>query len=170
MSPARAANPAPRRALRKADDAGIHPATTRSVPLAPVAVSEADAPAPAEVEKQGPGRAPAEPTPEKSKKHKASDEQPTKLSGQGRSAGTQQAPGGATVSGPAVWDKRFHGNTADVLRARRTTHDLLLGAEGVLEVKVPKRLRKAARLEAETHGLTIDQVVTRLLADWLESR
>lgn len=201
MSPSRTANPAPRRALRKADDAGIHPATTRPAPLSPVAgVSELI-----------PGASPAIPdpasagqkatadavTPEKSKNSKASGGKPralepaadkkpgpakaaaakptetksaaaTKSSADATASAEKKSPG-ATKSTGAIWDNRFHGNTSDVLRAQHTTNDLLRGAEGVMEVKVPKRLRKAVRLEAESHGLTVDQVVTRLLADWIES-
>lgn len=180
MSPSRTANPAPRRALRKADDAGIHPATTRPVPLVPVAGPAA--PVSRDAVEEGHGT-PTEPgtTPvgdsgnEKPKKRKGSSgrtDQDRSDRG-GRPAGqdhpTADQRAGTTTKKSAAWDKRFHGNTSDVLRAQRTTNDLLLGAEGVMEVRVPKRLRKAARLEAESRGLTIDKVVTRLLADWIES-
>jgi hypothetical protein len=195
MSPSRTVNPAPRRALRKADDAGVHPATTRPAPLSPVVgvgeLTPVASPVVPDAAAEGGATADAAKA-EKSKNGKASagkprglesaaDKKPgsakpaaakpaaaTRASGDAPTPAAKKASGAARSTG-AAWDNRFHGNTSDVLRAQHTTNDLLRGAEGILEVKVPKRLRKAVRLEAESRGLTIDKVVTRLLADWIES-
>jgi hypothetical protein len=183
-------NPAPRRALRKADDADVHPATTRPAPLSPVAgvgeLTPTASPVVPDASPQQNATTDAAST-EKSKSGKASagkaralESAADKKPGSAKPAAPNKASGdapvtaakkasGATKSTVAVWDNRFHGNTSDVLRAQQTTHDLLRGAEGILEVKVPKRLRRAVRLEAENRGLTVDKVVIRLLADWIES-
>ena len=44
---------------------------------------------------------------------------------------------------------------------------MLSGAHATLEVEIPKKLRKAVRKEAKRRDLSIDQVVTDLLAEWL---
>lgn len=64
--------------------------------------------------------------------------------------------------------KKFQGATSDVLRKDRPEQDLLLGKQANLEVRVPKRLRKAATAQAERHGTTLDNVVTGLLAGWVD--
>lgn len=65
--------------------------------------------------------------------------------------------------------KKFTGATSDVLRpAPDPDRDLLLGKLVTIEVSVPKRLRKAARTQAEHHGTTLDAVVTGLLAGWVD--
>jgi hypothetical protein len=57
-----------------------------------------------------------------------------------------------------------------VLRAKSTTHDLLRGPEATLEVRIPKRPAQGGPgRRAEGHDTSVDQIVTRLLADWLES-
>lgn len=121
MSPTRNPNPTPRRALGKAPDATVHPATAR--PLEPAVAVVPASPAPAR--------------------------------GTGRTRTSRK--------------KAFRGATSDVLRpVADPARELVSGKVVRLQVQIPKRLRKAALAQAERTGTPLDDVVTGLLAGWVD--
>lgn len=150
-------NPAPRAALRKAADATVHPAAGfiggephqgDSVPprshIAAVPPSEGS-PEPA-ADRNPTDGAPLRPV------------EPPKGKGATRAAAKGKGAG-----------RKFRGATSDVLRhPEPRERDILLGKQVSLQVQVPKRLRKAARAQAQRQGTTIDEVVTGLLAGWVD--
>lgn len=167
--------PAPRPALRKAADAEHHPAAGPSTGSHPAQDPAAD---PAEL--TAPGTAPARPSGQQ--QSAAATAFWDALQSDAAAALARNGSGGAgradsadptddkpkQKSKKASAKKKFQGATSDVLRKDKPEHDLLLGKQVTLEVKVPKRLRKAATAQAERHGTSLDNVVTGLLAGWVD--
>lgn len=85
-----------------------------------------------------------------------------------RKSGAKKPPSQKSSGKKPSAKKKFQGATSDVLRKDKPEQDLLLGKQVSLEVRVPKRLRKAATAQAERHGTTLDNVVTGLLAGWVD--
>lgn len=141
-------NPGPRAALRKAADADLHPvASPRRGPdrdEEPVRSHIAAVPNP-------PTNAPS----------------PDAVAGGGAAGGKKVKKG---KQGKADEPRRmFQGATSDVMRhPEPRERDVLLGKQADLTVRIPKRLRKAARAQAERRGTTVDDVVTGLLAGWVD--
>jgi len=178
-------NPTPRPALRKAEDADVHPAAPRPTrsPRSRT-TSRTDAPS-------------AEATPAAVTAVPASRETPA----------AKKAPAKPRAASPTTSSKRrqrkFSGSTSDHMRVAETVDavavsaheqqekssapvtetsaaspstlgaattpgaELLKGKTVELEVHVPKALRKAARTEAKQRGLDLDTVVIDLLHAWL---
>lgn len=154
MTTPRNPNPAPRAALRKAADATVHPA---------VGFTGAE-PSRAETTAQ---RSHIAAVPAADQQHAV----------EGRGGADDQVrplarPTGKGKKGKAAkrsTGRKFQGATSDVLRhPEPRERDILLGKQVTLQVQVPKRLRKAARAQAERQGTTIDEVVTGLLAGWVD--
>jgi hypothetical protein len=178
-------NPSPRPALRKAEDATVHPAAPR-----PARVARAPKPAtPAEtIVVPGP-RTIADTNREA---NAAADARAKK------NKGKPPAPA-ATPTKPARKKHKFSGSTSDHLRVPDTEFrehpkpkrvhktaskpaearsavaevkpaDLMSGKVVELGARVPKKLRAAARDEAKRRGLDLDAVTTELLYEWLTRR
>jgi hypothetical protein len=182
-------NPTPRPALRKADDAGIHPAapkparsprTRTAAPASPAA----DASAPARAAK-APAKAPAktaskEPVPAPVEAAAAPAANPrSKHRGAGPAKPTDRPKGTRAFQGttsdhlrrtdaPATPHDELHGDKP--AKAKKKADDLMSGGTGTLKVTVPKKLRKAAEKEAKRRGLDVDAVVADLLHAWLTAR
>ncbi len=171
-------NPAPRPALRKAEDSTVHPAAPARSPRA-VQPRRRQEPTAA----QAP-RATKAPRPSRAEAEVAA---PPTGGTSGRAGTTKKAATkAATKQGGGRTDRAFSGATSDHLRpaaaavdadqtARRrrkayTDVDLMRGKTVALDVSVPKRLRKAARTEAKRRGLDLDAVTTELLHRWLTGR
>lgn len=175
-------NPTPRPALRKAEDATVHPAAPRPVRArrTPAAATPAAAAVPA-VPASGP-RTIAE-------ANIAANEAAAL-----RRTKAKDAPTPAVVA-PVVKAKskkrKFSGSTTDHLRmpdadvapaptprAPKRVHVpepagksvLMTGKSVDLDVKVPKKLRAAANAEAKKRGLDLDAVTAELLHTWLTGR
>jgi hypothetical protein len=182
-------NPTPRPALRKADDAGIHPAapkparTPRTRTAAAASAPAADEAAPARMAKapaKAPARSAAKPVAvaDAAEAPAAPAKPRTKHRGAGPAKPTDRPKG----------KRAFQGTTSDHLRrtdAPATPHDelhdakpkkrakaddLMSGGTTTLKVTVPKKLRKAAAKEAKRRGLDVDAVVADLLHAWLTGR
>jgi hypothetical protein len=171
-------NPTPRPALRKAEDADVHPAAPRPV--------------------RSP-RAPRKPAPRDTSARAASS------AATGTTRSTAAADAAPAAAAPTKRTRAFSGSTSDAVRmpdvesapsaepARRsraaqqtspqgtakagpeglTTDEaakLMTGKTVVVEVHLPKRLRKAAAAEAKARGLDVDAVVADLLHAWLTAR
>ncbi len=164
--------PAPRPALRKADDAEHHPAAG---PSTVSHVAAAPEPAPAEAEPARPS-GPAQSAAATAFWDALQSDAAAALQRNGGSGngGSGKGDAGGKAKGKKAsgkkppTKKKFQGATSDVLRKDRPEQDLLMGKQVTLEVKVPKRLRKAATAQAERHGTTLDNVVTGLLAGWVD--
>jgi hypothetical protein len=182
-------NPAPRPALRKAEDSSVHPAApvrpsrTRSrataVPAQPTSPVEAP-PTGTTAAAADAGSAPRQ---DKARQDKARQDK-----------GREGKP--RPKAAKASKERAFSGATSDHLRpdavaaaaetaagkkskpqppTKRTKRawtdvDLMRGKTVELDVQVPKRLRKAARDEAKRRGLDLDAVTTELLHRWLTGR
>jgi hypothetical protein len=137
-------NPTPRPALRKADDADVHPAAPAPARSPRIRRTPAAAPAAAE-----PAPAPAAKKPRK----KPGSEFAGATSDHLR---PKDAP---TAAPPEKAEKA----AKQAKKAKKLT-----GGETVkLTVRVPKNLRKAAEKEAARRGLDVDAVVADLLHAWL---
>jgi hypothetical protein len=182
-------NPTPRPALRKADDAGIHPAApkparsprTRAVApasepdaaAAPARTAKAPAKAPVKAPAKAPAATPVEaaaPAPAKARsKHRgAGPAKPTD-----RPKGKRAFQGTTSdhlrrTDAPATPHDELHG--VKPAKAKKKADDLMSGSTGTLKVTVPKKLRKAAEKEAKRRGLDVDAVVADLLHAWLTGR
>lgn len=169
-------NPTPRPALRKADDADVHPAaprparsprsrTTTRAAEPSAAASVAAVPDPEQATTAEPTKAPAKPrgvaatTPGKSRKRKFSGSTSDHMRVAEAPEPTSEAAAVETVA-PAP-------KTKPAKVSPPPTPALLTGKSVELEVHVPKALRKAARAEAKKRGLDIDTVVVDLLHAWL---
>ncbi len=173
-------NPTPRPALRKAEDATVHPAAPRPA-RAPSRRSSAGAPAPvaavpAEPEPVAVPADGAAPTPPRSTRSRA-------RKFQGSTSDHLRVPEAETAPAPArrrAAKPKDSGPTAasatgaataptasPARPARVAAPDLMSGKTIELEVHVPKKLRKAAKAEAKARGLDLDAVVTELLHGWV---
>ncbi len=190
-------NPTPRPALRKAADAGIHPAAPRPArsprarTVAPAAIPEPTAtPESESVTVEPAAAAPAPLTPPKKRQvdaakpvratkrkfsgstsdHLRVPEVPEVTSSQ-RSALDHLFENDADTAKPTAKGK---GAKADAPKAKAPKApkpvDLMGGKLVDLEARVPKTMRKAARDEAKKRGLDVDTVVTDLLFAWLVGR
>ncbi|MCA0330797.1 MAG: hypothetical protein LCI03_12955 [Actinobacteria bacterium] len=188
-------NPTPRPALRKADDAGIHPAapkparTPRTRTAAAASATAADEAAPARTAKapakapvKAPARSAAKPVAVADVAEAEAPAAPAKPRTKHRGAGP------AKPTDRPKGKRAFQGTTSDHLRrtdAPATPHDelhdakpkkrakaddLMSGGTTTLKVTVPKKLRKAAAKEAKRRGLDVDAVVADLLHAWLTGR
>lgn len=130
--------PQPRPALRRADDAGVHPALAVAPSQAPPALRPR--PVAAEPPEPGAGRPKAKPDKAKGKtKGKNAKAQVAEQRQPLRSAGH---------------------TTSDALR--------LSGSKRVtLQVRVPKSTRKQLRAVAKHSGTSVDELVVSALNDWL---
>jgi hypothetical protein len=166
-------NPAPRPALRKAEDSSVHPAA----PVRPARTRSSARAVPTQAADD------AAPTRARSSATAA----PASASTVSAAPGTSSATKPRRKAGKA---RAFSGATSDHLRpeavvaaaeasARKakkkkaqafTDVDLMRGKTVDLEAQVPKRLRKAARDEAKRRGLDLDAVTTELLHRWLTGR
>lgn len=169
-------NPAPRPALRKADDAGVHPAaprparSPRAVRTSSTSPATAPEPAPAaepaavarpgKPDKPGkPGKPDAKGGKRKRKfggatsDHLRVDPEPVP---EGVASGTDAAAVGSQKRKPAGAGpgSRDHG-------------DLMKGKQVDLGVKVPKALRSAAKDRAKAEGLDLPTVVIEALHAWV---
>ena len=176
-------NPSPRPALRKAEDATVHPAAPRparaprSTPPAdaeggPRTIAdtnrEANAAAAARAKKPK-GAPPATPTAPKAARKKG------KFSGS--TSDHMRVPDTEFTEHPEPTRKR-RSSTASTQAAPATTApelslaaapDLMTGKIVELGARVPKKLRTAAKHEAKRRGLDLDAVTTELLHTWLTS-
>jgi hypothetical protein len=192
-------NPSPRPALRKAEDAAIHPAAPRparaaraprpaakqgepaAAPIpavpAPRTIADTNRDAVAAAEKRarkskGKGRDAAKPVPAASKAGRKKG----KFSGS--TSDHLRVPGTEFLEHPAPTGARKRsGGRAAVEPASlpglapATKAANLMGGKVVdLGARVPKKLRAAARAEAKRRGLDIDAVTTELLHEWLTRR
>jgi hypothetical protein len=176
-------NPSPRPALRKAEDATVHPAAPR-----PARATRAPRPA-------VPAQAPAEPAPRtiadtNREANAAAAERARKAKGK-----PAAAPAAPAAKAPRK-KRKFSGSTSDHMRVPDTEFrehpkhkgerkaaskakpsptkakpdDLMSGKVVDLGARVPKKLRTAARAEAKRRGLDLDAVTTELLHEWLNPR
>lgn len=174
-------NPTPRPALRKAEDATVHPAAPR-----PVRARRTPAPAtPAQAAPADVTAVPASRPRTIAEANIAANE----AAAQRRSKAKDKPAPVATA--PAVKTKskkrKFSGSTTDHLRMpdshvapaapRRAKapepagrSELMTGKTVDLGVTVPKKLRKAAMDEAKERGLDLDAVTAELLHTWLNGR
>jgi hypothetical protein len=173
-------NPTPRPALRKADDATVHPAAPRP------ARRRAPAPTPAPLETAAADPAVTTATGAAATAADAAGSaggattaaKSGSKSGSASRAKSTTKPAGKSATKPAK-DRAFRGSTSDHLRpssaapaaqARPKMKELaaLLDGKPVdLDVRVPKNLRKAARSQAKKRGLDLDAVTTELLYGWI---
>jgi hypothetical protein len=187
-------NPAPRPALRKAEDASVHPAAPARSARAAARTADEEPARVAPVRRSRSAARPAtvaEPTPSAAAEAGEQKAEPRRKDrGEVR---TDRGRGSRAGKAPASTEKQrgrgsraFAGATSDHLRpeavaaaadtARKknkqpwTDVDLMRGKTVDLEVRVPKRLRKAAKDEAKRRGLDLDAVTTELLHRWLTGR
>lgn len=133
--------PEPRPALRRADDAGVHPA---------LAVAPSHAPPPFSVgseEPAKPGKARRSPSP----RLKVAPEAETETSKGGGKAARTAGGRKFRAAGSA---------TSDALRPARAK-------QVPLQVRVPKAIRKQLRAVAKNSGASLDEIVVTALNDWL---
>jgi len=183
-------NPTPRPALRKADDADVHPAAPRP-PRPPrtrstaVTVAPVPEPSPVPVPEDVPveavtaaattpaGMAPAPLKPAK-KRHADPGRatKPRKRMFSGSTSDHLRVPDvpEVTSSQRAALDHLFESEQPGKKAKAPKPVDLMGGKVVDLEASVPKNLRKAARDEARERGLDVDTVVTDLLHAWLTER
>jgi hypothetical protein len=185
-------NPTPRPALRKADDADVHPAapiSARSPRSARTPRSATEGPRPTGAARTSPGPARAAVATETESDAAATGSGSATVSMMPE-AGEKQAQRRAKASAVAAAEaaaatpeapptkaprtRKFSGATSDHLRVTEPARavvapaaELLKGKSAELEVRVPKALKKAARAEAKKRGLDLDTVVIDLLHAWL---
>jgi hypothetical protein len=192
-------NPSPRPALRKAEDATVHPAAPR-----PARAARAPRPAASPVEPSAP-LTPAVPAP-----RTIADTNRDAVAAAEKRARKSKTKGRGTAKPAAATSKsgrkkgKFSGSTSDHLRVPDTefvehpapsggrkrsgraaavqpaaapspvpapkAKNLMGGKVVDLGARVPKKLRTAARAEAKRRGLDIDAVTTELLHEWLTRR
>jgi hypothetical protein len=182
-------NPAPRPALRKAEDSSVHPAA----PVRPSRTRSRAAAVPAQPTSSPVEAPPTGPTGPDVVSADAGSTARQDKPRQDRKREDKTRPRAAKASK----DRAFSGATSDHLRpdavaaaaetaagkkikqpqppTKRkkqawTDVDLMRGKTVALDVQVPKRLRKAARDEAKRRGLDLDAVTTELLHRWLTGR
>jgi len=137
-------NPSPRPALRKSDDAGVHPA-------APVPARSPRAPRRASVP---PVAAPAdEPA------HEAGASGTRAVDFHGTTSDHLRRSDAPTAAHDEVHDRGT--------KARKKSAALMAGDVASVKVRLPKKLRKAAEKEAKRRGLDLDAVVADLLHAWV---
>ncbi|CAB4926566.1 unannotated protein [freshwater metagenome] len=170
-------NPTPRPALNKAEDASIHPATSRpnhadAKPADPSGSTPA-AERPQQPTKPRNARAastrkPAAPARKfggSTSDHLRVPDQPADPSAEAEVPATPTpTPTPTPKKKPAA---PTQATKASQTRAAKPPVDLMGGKMTTLEVVVPKRLRKAAKAEAKARGLDVDAVVSELLHAWL---
>ena len=184
-------NPSPRPALRKAEDATIHPAAPRPARVARAPKPTATAVEPATV--PGPrtiadtNREATKAADSRAKKNKAKAASP--VAAPPKSARTKHKFSGSTSDHLRVPDTEFRehpqpngartvsskpvaaGATPKAkAKAKAKAADLMTGKVVDLGAHVPKKLRAAARDEAKRRGLDLDAVTTELLYEWLTRR
>jgi hypothetical protein len=192
-------NPSPRPALRKAEDATVHPAAPR-----PARASRAPRPAPAA----------ADPVVVPGPRTIADTNRDANAAAAERARKAKGKPAAAPVAAPAKATRKkrkFSGSTSDHLRVPDTEFaehpkpkgerkapgkaagkakpavsaktkaaaaatkkpagdELMSGKVVDLGAHVPKKLRNAARDEAKRRGLDLDAVTTEVLHEWLTRR
>lgn len=179
-------NPSPRPALRKAEDAAVHPAAprparaTRAPKPAPTAADPTVVPGPrtiadtnrdanaaaaerARKAKGKPAAAPAAAPPKAArKKHKFS----------GSTSDHLRVPDTEFVEHPKPkGERKAAGKPKPAAAKKKPAGDELMSGKVVdLGARVPKKLRTAARDEAKRRGLDLDAVTTELLHEWLTRR
>lgn len=193
-------NPTPRPALRKAEDADVHPAapqparrprTPRSTAAAPAAASSA----PTEKKAAAPRATKQAAAPAASPAAPAVAAVPADDAPAPPAAAAKPAKSKRYATPPAVPVKKkrartgFSGTTSDHLRRtdapaaaaaenaekaakkRRKADAALMSSPLVaVKVKLPKKLAKAAQKEAARRGLDLDAVTAELLHAWLTHR
>ena len=154
------ANPSPRRALRKAPDATVHPA-------APV-VSDGASVGPAVVKSATiPIRPVAELRPVLGIGGSTSD---VLRKAPKRKAGGKKAPkaGAPKAGAPKAGVKKGQGKKAEAetkaKKGQRKRHERRVD----LRVKVPKEVRQELRRNAKARGTSVDDVVTVVLEGWID--
>jgi hypothetical protein len=192
-------NPSPRPALRKAEDATVHPAAPR-----PARAARAPKPAPTAVEPAA-SPSPAVPAPRTiADTNRDAVAAAEKRARKAKSKGRDAAKPAAATSKSGRKKGKFSGSTSDHLRVPGTefvehpaptggrkrsgraaaiepvaqpspapaakAKNLMGGKVVDLGARVPKKLRTAAREEAKRRGLDIDAVTTELLHEWLTRR
>lgn len=182
-------NPTPRPALRKAEDADVHPAapqparrprTPRSAAApaspaekkaaAPRATKQAAAPAPvdAPVEAPAPAPAAAPSKPAKAKRYATPPAVPVKKKRErtGFSGTTSDHLRRTDAPAAAAAEKA----SKDAKKRKKADAALLASPLTTVKVKLPKKLAKAADKEAARRGLDLDAVTAELLHTWLTHR
>lgn len=141
-------NPTPRPALRKAEDASVHPAAPRPARSPRPAATKAGAPVAAPVVEPVP--AAPDPAPVEAPRPKAGKKQ-RKFGGATSDHLRAADPAEPRPARPSKPSKR---------KARGSTRDDLMQGKAVdLDVEVPKALRKAAAKRAKSEGLDLRTVV-----------
>ncbi len=192
-------NPSPRPALRKAEDAEVHPAAPRPVrsprarktaaspgpvtsvpgPAAPAAAL-AD-PSPAAAAALDPLMTPPAKAPGKRKRAfsgSTSDhmrmpeaETPPEPAHAPRSKAAKKPAAVAAPEPPRAAEVPADATTAATAGAKARADERLMGGKTVtVELRLPKKLRKAASAEAKARGLDVDAVVADLLYAWVTKR
>jgi hypothetical protein len=188
-------NPSPRPALRKAEDATIHPAAPRPVRAArapkPAAAAPVEASAPtgprtiADTNRDADAAAQARATKNKGKRP-ASAAAPVKAARKkhkfsGSTSDHMRVPDTEFVEHPKPKGERrgaakpIAGETTAAREKQPAASgskpaDLMSGKVVDLGARVPKKLRAAAKAEAKRRGLDLDAVTSELLYEWLEPR
>jgi len=184
-------NPTPRPALRKADDADVHPAApspARSPRSPRTPRSATEGPRPTGTARTGPRPSRADAVTDTDTGAATGSgsatvsvmPEPGEKQAQRRAKASAVAAAEAAAAAPEVTPvkarrtRKFSGATSDHLRVTEPTRpvvapgaELLTGKSAELEVIVPKALKKAARAEAKKRGLDLDTVVIDLLHAWL---
>lgn len=147
-------NPAPRPALRKAPDAGVHPAAPVVAPESPPAV--VDPPVPTPITRIAPPSRPARPT----------HLRPVVGLGGSTSDAIRPAPE-KKVKRPAkpVANKQTAKQRKKAEKKARKRHERRVS----LQIEVPKEVRSKLRRNAKARGTSVDDVVTSVLEGWLDS-
>ncbi|MCB0916452.1 MAG: hypothetical protein H6525_03090 [Actinobacteria bacterium] len=145
-------NPAPRPALRKAPDAGVHPAAPVVAPGSPPPVVE-----------------PPEPTPITRAVPPSRTPRPAHLRPVvGLGGSTSDAIRPAPEKGEKKASKSAKGLSAKqrkkLEKKARKRHQRRVS----LQVEVPKEVRTKLRKNAKARGTSVDDVVTAVLEGWLE--
>ena len=147
-------NPAPRPALRKAPDSGVHPA-------APVVAPESPPPV---VEPPAPKRTTHAVTPAKAPR--PAHLRPVVGLGGSTSDAIRLAPEKGGKKGGKKSTKSMSAKQRKKLdKKARKRHERRVS----LQVEVPKEVRSKLRKNAKARGTSVDDVVTAVLEGWLES-
>ncbi len=144
-------NPTPRPALRKAEDATVHPAAPRPARSPRPAATKAGAPVAAPVVEPVP--AAPDPAPVEAPRPKAGKKQ-RKFGGATSDHLRAADPAEPRPARPAKPSKPSKKKAQDATR-----DDLMQGKPVDLDVEVPKALRKAAAKRAKSEGLDLQTVV-----------
>ena len=181
-------NPSPRPALRKAEDATVHPAAPRPArpPRAPRPAAAADTEAGprtiADTNREANAAAAA-----RAKKPKGASAAPASAAAAPKAARKKHKFSGSTSDHMRVPDTEFTEHPAPTRKRRaastapasaitapveavvEASPDLMTGKIVDLGARVPKKLRTAAKHEAKRRGLDLDAVTTELLHTWLSA-